>query len=201
MGKGACPRIVRTDDQQGEFDQGNVRPRKKVNEVLLNLENKLVDSLDQKHKDTLVEVNERLKDVEEMKKTLMNTTRFMNYLMEFGSDSEVVSVFDVIKVQTDDMRATIQKAKTNKLNTRFKLALDPAIQRVLEMKSLGKIVDMVDLNANGLKNYQPVERNSSIKRTGTFRVERPPQPPSSLHSSSSASSTSNESIARRKWLP
>lgn len=175
--------------------------RKKVNEVLLNLEYKLVDSLDQKHKDTLVEVNERLKDVEEMKKTLMNTTRFMNYLMEFGSDSEVVSVFDVIKVQTDDMRATIQKAKTNKLNTRFKLALDPAIQRVLEMKSLGKIVDMVDLNANGLKNYQPVERNSSIKRTGTFRVERPPQPPSSLHSSSSASSTSNESISSQEMAP
>lgn len=175
--------------------------RKKVNEVLLNLENKLVDSLDQKHKDTLVEVNERLQDVEEMKKTLMNTTRFMNYLMEFGSDSEVVSVFDVIKVQTDDMRATIQKAKTNKLNTRFKLALDPAIQRVLEMKSLGKIVDMVDLNANGLKNYQPVERSSSIKRTGTFRVERPPQPPPSLHSSSSASSTSNESISSQELAP
>lgn len=175
--------------------------RKKVNEVLLNLENKLVVSLDQKHKDTLVEVNERLQDVEEMKKTLMNTTRFMNYLMEFGSDSEVVSVFDVIKVQTDDMRATIQKAKTNKLNTRFKLALDPAIQRVLEMKSLGKIVDMVDLNANGLKNYQPVERSSSIKRTGTFRVERPPQPPPSLHSSSSASSTSNESISSQELAP
>ena len=175
--------------------------RKKVNEVLLNLENKLVDSLDQKHKDTIVEVNERLKDVEEMKKTLMNTTRFMNYLTEFGSDSEIVSVFDVIKVQTDDMRATIQKAKTNKLNTRFKLALDPAIQRVLEMKSLGKIVDMVDLNSNGLKNYQPVERSSSIKRTGTFRVEKPPPPPRSLHSSSSASSTSNESISSQEMAP
>ncbi|XP_061189281.1 E3 ubiquitin-protein ligase TRIM33-like [Saccostrea echinata] len=175
--------------------------RKKVNEVLLNLENKLVDTLDQKHKDTIVEVNDRLKDVEEMKKTLMNTSRFMKYLTEFGSDSELVSVFDVIKVQTDDMRSTIQKAKTNKLNTRFKLAIDPAIQRVLEMKSLGKIVDMVDLNANGLKNYQPVERSSSIKRTGTFRVEKPVPPPSSLHSSSSASSTSNESISSQEMAP
>lgn len=175
--------------------------RKKVNEVLLNLENKLVDTLDQKHKDTIVEVNDRLKDVEEMKKTLMNTARFMEYLTNFGSDSEFVSVFDVIKVQTDDMRATIQKAKTNKLNTRFKLALDPAIQRVLEMKSLGKIVDMVDLNANGLKNYQPVERSSSIKRTGTFRVERPCPPPSAMHSSSSASSTSNESISSQEMAP
>lgn len=69
------------------------------------------------------------------------------------------------------------------------------------MKSLGKIVDMVDLNANGLKNYQPVERSSSIKRTGTFRVERPCPPPSAMHSSSSASSTSNESISSQEMAP
>lgn len=80
---------------------------KKVNEVLLNLENKFVDFLDQKYKDIFVEVNECLKDVEEMKKMLMNMIRFMNYLMEFGSDLEVVFVFDVIKVQMDDMRVII----------------------------------------------------------------------------------------------
>lgn len=80
---------------------------KKVNEVLLNFENKFVDFLDQKYKDIFVEVNECLKDVEEMKKMLMNMIRFMNYLMEFGSDLEVVFVFDVIKVQMDDMRVII----------------------------------------------------------------------------------------------
>lgn len=80
---------------------------KKVNEVLLNFENKFVDFLDQKYKDIFVEVNECLKDVEEMKKMLMNMIRFMNYLMEFGSDLEVVFVFDVIKVQIDDMRVII----------------------------------------------------------------------------------------------
>lgn len=80
---------------------------KKVNEVLLNFENKFVDFLDQKYKDIFVEVNECLKDVEEMKKMLMNMIKFMNYLMEFGSDLEVVFVFDVIKVQMDDMRVII----------------------------------------------------------------------------------------------
>lgn len=80
---------------------------KKVNEVLLNFENKFVDFLDQKYKDIFVEVNECLKDVEEMKKMLMNMIRFMNYLMEFGSDLEFVFVFDVIKVQMDDMRVII----------------------------------------------------------------------------------------------
>lgn len=80
---------------------------KKVNEVLLNFENKFVDFLDQKYIDIFVEVNECLKDVEEMKKMLMNMIRFMNYLMEFGSDLEVVFVFDVIKVQIDDMRVII----------------------------------------------------------------------------------------------
>ena len=183
--------------------------RARVNEVLLNLENKLANDLDEKHRQKVQEVNEHLKDVEDMKNNVENTAEFVKNLTQFGSDSEMVSIFDTIKLQVDDMRATIHKAKLNKLNTRYKLAIDPCIQRLLEMQSLGKIVDMVDLNRdnflqmNGFKDkeYHSAERKSSVKRTGTFRVDKPLPPPSGSMSGSSPSSTSSESLGSQEMVP
>lgn len=179
--------------------------RAKINELLLNLENKLVGELEDKHKRTMEEVNCRLKDVDEMKKNVENTNNLLKNLMKFGSDSEVLSLFDTIKVQVDDMRSAIQKAKLNKLNTRYKFSIDPCLQRILEMKSLGRIIDVVDLNKdnylimNGYEEEDGQNRTGSIKRTGTFRVEKPLD--QSNTPTNSISSTSSESISSQEAVP
>ncbi|CAG2221270.1 unnamed protein product [Mytilus edulis] len=69
-----------------------------------------------------------------MKKNVENTDNLLQNLMKFGSDSEILSLFDTIKVQVDDMRSAIQKTKINKPNTRYKFSIDPCLQRILEMK-------------------------------------------------------------------
>ncbi|XP_033759177.1 tripartite motif-containing protein 2-like [Pecten maximus] len=186
--------------------------RKRVNEALENLENKLIVDLDQKNMQTATVVKGRMNEIDEMKKNVNNTGTFLKNLIQFGSDSELLTVFDAIKLQVDDMRANIQKSRLSKLSTRHRLIPDSSVQRLLELHSIGKIVDLVDLkketflNMNGLseKEGQPPQRRSSIKRTGTFRVERSPtqSPASTMMSSStsSVSSTSSESIGSQEIL-
>jgi hypothetical protein len=48
--------------------------------------------LEDKHKLTVEEVNNRLKDVDEMKKNVQNTNNLLQNLMKFGSDSEILSL-------------------------------------------------------------------------------------------------------------
>ena len=179
--------------------------RTKINELLLNLENKLIGQLEDKHKLTVEEVNNRLKDVDEMKKNVQNTNNLLQNLMKFGSDSEILSLFDTIKVQVDDMRSAIQKAKLNKLNTRYKFSIDHCLQRILEMKSFGKIIDVVDLNKenylimNGYDDEDGQSRSASVKRTGTFRVEKPLD--QSTTPTNNTSSTSSESVSSQEAAP
>lgn len=179
--------------------------RSKINELLLNLENKLIGELEEKHKSTMNEVDVRLKDVDEMKKNVENTDNLLQNLMKFGSDSEILSLFDTIKVQVDDMRSAIQKAKLNKLNTRYKFSIDPCLQRILEMKSFGRIIDVVDLNKenylsmNGYDEDESQNRTGTIKRTGTFRVEKPSGKSSTP--TNSLSSTSSESVSSQEAAP
>ncbi|KAJ8316508.1 hypothetical protein KUTeg_006522 [Tegillarca granosa] len=184
--------------------------RFKINEALLNLENKFVQSLDEKHKETLVEASDRLREVEVMKKNVVSTNKFVKTLIQFGSDSELLSIFDMIKVKVDDLRSNIQKAKINKLNKRFKIAFDPCIQRILEIKSFGKIVDVVDLNKenflsmNGYEEHlgSGTHRKPSVKRVGTFRVDKPSDGPGTpIQNSSSATSTSSESVSSQEMAP
>lgn len=178
--------------------------RGKINELLLNLENKLIGELDEKHKVTVDEVNNRLKDVDEMMKNVQNTNNLLKNLMKFGSDSEILSLFDTIKIQVDDMRSAIHKAKLNKLNTRYKFSIDPCLQRILEMKSFGKIIDVVDLNKdyltmNGFDDEDGQNRSASVKRTGTFRVEKSVDQPTTP--TNSTSSTSSDSISSQETAP
>lgn len=182
--------------------------RRKVNESLVKLENKLITDLDDRNLQTAMVVKGRMNEIDEMKRNVSNTSTFLKNLIQFGSDSELLAVFDAIKLQVDDMRANIQKSRLSKLSTRHRLIPDSCIQRLLELHSVGKIVDLVDLkketflHMNGLseKDGNTPQRRSSIKRTGTFRVDRPspsPSPATAMTSSSTSSnsSTSNESIS------
>jgi hypothetical protein len=73
---------------------------------------------------------------------------------------------------------------------------------ILEMKSFGKIIDVVDLNKenylimNGYDDEDGQSRSASVKRTGTFRVEKPLD--QSTTPTNSTSSTSSESVSSQE---
>lgn len=157
--------------------------RKSVDEQLIKLERLALDELDTKHTNAVMGVKERLQEIEDLKKNLENTNQFLRHLVQFGSDSEFLSVFDKVKHQIIEMNTNINRRKIAKLLFRHKFALDATLTRVYDLKSLGKIVDVVDMNKdsfpmhieNGLGPPSPV-RKSSIRRTGTFRVDKADEP-------------------------
>lgn len=153
--------------------------RKNVDYHLAKLEQSALEELDEKHTKAVMGVKERLQEIEGLKKNLENTNRFLRHLVQYGSDSELVSVFDKVKQQIIEMNTNINRRKVAKLLFRHKFALDTTLSRIYDLKSLGKIVDVVDMNKdsfpmngeNGVGPPSPV-RKSSIKRTGTFRVDK-----------------------------
>ncbi|XP_060568995.1 E3 ubiquitin-protein ligase TRIM33-like [Ruditapes philippinarum] len=208
--------------------------RKNVDYHLAKLEQSLLEELDVKHTNAIMSVKERLQEIEDLKKNLENTNRFLRHLVQFGSDSEFLSVFDKVKQQIIEMNTGINRRKIAKLLFRHKFALDMNLSRIFDLKSLGKLVDVVDMNKdsfpmngeNGLGPPSPV-RKSSIKRTGTFRVDKAeeeqqaqqqekikpqkqqialqPIPSQSKHSSRSSlstnsPSTSNDSMSSQEML-
>ncbi|KAL4228603.1 hypothetical protein ACF0H5_011653 [Mactra antiquata] len=157
--------------------------RVNVDYHLAKLEQIALEELDVKHTNALMEVKERLTEIEGLKKNLENTNRFLKHLVEYGSDSEFLSVFDKVKNQIIEMNTNINRRKIAKLLFRHKFALDSTLGRVYDLKALGKIVDVIDMNKdgfpvngeNGIGPLSPVRKTSSIKRTGTFRVDKAEQ--------------------------
>ncbi|KAL3887290.1 hypothetical protein ACJMK2_027233 [Sinanodonta woodiana] len=184
--------------------------KKMVHDVLIKLEKKICRELDEKHKHTLQEAKERHGEVDAIKMNLENTSIFVKNLLHYGSDSEILSVLDKVNSQVEEIKETIRKRKIQKLSTRHKFALDHGIARIMELQSMGKILDVVDMNKDGFSQMngndmvlEPMRRNS-IKRTGTFRVDRtdtPSTPTSSRSSLSTPSpSTSSESMSSQEVL-
>lgn len=157
--------------------------RANVDYQLAKLEQSALEELDVKHTNAIMGVKERLNEIEGLKKNLENTNRFLKHLVEYGSDSEFLSVFDKVKNQIIEMNTNINRRKIAKLLFRHKFALDANLGRVYDLKSLGKIVDVVDMHKdgfqingeNGVSPMSPVKKTSSIKRTGTFRVDKAEQ--------------------------
>ncbi|KAH3893687.1 E3 ubiquitin-protein ligase TRIM33-like [Dreissena polymorpha] len=152
--------------------------RKTVDTHLAKLEKLAIDELDAKHSNALEEVKERLNEIEGLKKSIENTNMFLRHLTQYGSDSEFLSVFDKVKNQMIEMNTSINRRKVAKLLFRHKFAIDHTLGRVFELKKLGKIVDVIDMHkdaflTNGENGDGPpiTSRRSSIKRTGTFRVD------------------------------
>ncbi|KAK3611357.1 hypothetical protein CHS0354_025885 [Potamilus streckersoni] len=184
--------------------------KKMVHDVLIKLEKKICWELDEKHKHTLQEAKERHSDVDAIRMNLENTSIFVKNLLHYGSDSEILSILDTVKDQVEEVKETIQKRKIQKLSTRYKFALDHGIARILELQSMGKILDVVDMNKDGFAQMNGNDmmlssmRRNSIKRTGTFRVDRtdtPSTPSSSRNSlSTSSPSTSSESMSSQEAL-
>lgn len=154
--------------------------RKNVDFHLAKLEQLALDELGVKHSNAVMEVKERLVEIEGLKKNLENTSMFLKHLVQFGSDSEFLSAFDKVRTQIIEMNTGINRRKVAKLLFRHKFAVEHTLSRVFDLKQLGRIVDVVDMNKdsfpvngeNGLGPPSPV-RKSSIKRTGTFRVDKP----------------------------
>lgn len=154
--------------------------RKNVDFHLAKLEQLALQELNTKHTGALAEVKERLVEIEGLKKDLENTSMFLKHLVQFGSDSEFLSVFDKVRTQIIEMNTGINRRKVAKLLFRHKFAVEHTLSRVFDLKQLGRIVDVIDMNKdsfpvngeNGLGPPSPV-RKSSIKRTGTFRVDKP----------------------------
>ena len=153
--------------------------RKNIDFHLARLEQSALNELEGKHSQAVAEVKERLNEIEGLKKSLENTQMFLKHLTQYGSDSEFLSVFDKVKNQIIEMNTGINRRKVAKLLFRHKFAIDPAISRVFDLKQLGKIVDVIDMNkdsfpVNGENGDGPptAARRSSIKRTGTFRVDK-----------------------------
>ena len=154
--------------------------RKNLDFHLAKLEQFALDELNTKHNGALTEVKDRLVEIEGLKKDLENTSMFLKHLVQFGSDSEFLSVFDKVRSQIIEMNTGINRRKVAKLLFRHKFAVEHTLSRVFDLKQLGRIVDVIDMNKdsfpmngeNGLGPPSPV-RKSSIKRTGTFRVEKP----------------------------
>lgn len=155
--------------------------RKLLDSHLQVLEKSALKELDVKHANAVKEVRERLNEIEGLKKNLENTNRFLRHLVQYGSDSEFLSVFDKVKQQIIEMNTGINRRKIAKLSFRHKFALDGNISRAVESKALGKIVDIVDMNKDSFpmngEDGTPIApvRRTSIKRTGTFRVEKTPE--------------------------
>ncbi|XP_052805485.1 E3 ubiquitin-protein ligase TRIM33-like [Mya arenaria] len=153
--------------------------RKNIDFHLARIEQLALDELDLKHTQAIVEVKDRLNEIEGLKKSLENTQMFLKHLTQYGSDSEFLTVFDKVKNQIIEMNTGINRRKVAKLLFRHKFAIDPALARVYDLKQMGKIVDVIDMNKdtfmvngeNGTEPLSPVRR-SSIKRTGTFRVDK-----------------------------
>lgn len=166
--------------------------RRNIDQHLSVLEQSALKELDAKHSTAIEEARDRLREIEGLKKNLENTNRFLKNLVQYGSDSEFLSVFDKVRQQVIEMNTGINSRKVAKLFVKHKFNLDTGLIRVLDMRSLGKIIDVVDLNKdsfpvngeNGHGPPSPIRKVTSIRRTGTFKVDKVEEPNNTPNSKS-----------------
>ena len=174
--------IEELEENKGELIKEIKTIRKNLDKHLAVLEQSALKELDTKHSNAVQEVKDRLTEIEGLKKNLENTNRFLRHLMQYGSDAEFLSIFEKVKQQIMEMNTGINRRKIAKLLFRHKFSVDNSLSRVFDLKSIGKIVDVIDMNKdsfpvngeNGIGPPSPV-RKSSIRRTGTFRVDKAEQ--------------------------
>ena len=153
--------------------------RKNIDQHLAVLEQSALKELDTKHSNAIEDARERLREIEGLKKNLENTNRFLKNLVQYGSDSEFLSVFDKVRQQVIEMNTGINRRKVAKLFVKHKFNMDTSLIRLLDLRCLGKIIDVIDLNkdsfpVNGENGVGPLSqfRKASVKRTGTFKVDK-----------------------------
>ena len=181
--------------------------RRNIDQHLAVLEQSALKELDTKHSNAIEEARERLREIEGLKKNLENTNRFLKNLVQYGSDSEFLSVFEKVRQQVIEMNTGINSRKIAKLFFKHKFSLDTSLIRLLDMRSLGKIIDVVDLNKdsfpvngeNGHGPFSPI-RKTSIRRVGTFKVDKVEEPPTHSSNPKSPPHSINSKSASRGSL-
>lgn len=182
--------------------------RRNIDQHLAVLEQSALKELDTKHSTAIEEARDRLREIEGLKKNLENTNKFLKNLVQYGSDSEFLSVFDKVRQQVIEMNTGINSRKVAKLFFKHKFSLDTSLIRLLDLRCLGKIIDIVDLNkdsfpVNGENGHGPPSplRKTSIRRTGTFKVDRDDEPPVNTHNIRAQVHPVNSSTARSHAHP
>lgn len=165
--------------------------RNKINEKLLELEKKLSHDLDAKHVTGIQTVNDKLSDINGVIKKVEYTNLFLKHLLQYGNDGDVLSNYDKVATQVKHIKELTRKPRSNKLSIKFKLGFDPAVSKLLEAQTLGKVHDHVDMSkepfmVSNSDDFQGTRRGSSVRRSGTFKVDK--------SETNGKPSTSNESV-------